>query len=85
MTTRIIEEREGRLIPHAVAREVQGSARMAPLIVKMTPEGIYFREKGRRTKYLLPYGTGWIVAARLYAEAERQRKKEERKARRAAR
>lgn len=66
-----------RLVPPRTARD-------APLVVTMSPEGLYFREFGRRKKYLLPFGIGKLVAVRLEVEAEKQRKVAERKARRAA-
>lgn len=61
------------------------SVRSRPLIVTLAADGIQLREKGRRTSYLMPYGHAYVSAARLFADAERRRKKEERKLRRAGR
>lgn len=76
MTTRLARE-VSRLVPPRTARD-------CPLVVTMAPEGIYFREFGRRKKFLLPFGVGRLVAVRLHVEAERREKEAARKARRAA-
>lgn len=68
-----------------VSREVTPARRVdAPLIVTMKPEGIYFREKGRRRAFLLPYSTGYLVSVRLHVEHEKREKAARRKARRSA-
>ena len=67
----------------SVKRKVS-TARGQPLVVAMTPEGIWLREPRRRTAYLLPYGVAFVTAARLFADSERRRKAAERKAKRAA-
>jgi hypothetical protein len=59
--------------------------RGAPLVVTLETHGVRFREPRRRTSYLLPYGVGFVEAARLFADAERRRKAAEKKAKRAAR
>lgn len=82
MATRITTE-EGK--PRTVTREIPGSVRAAPLMVTLAPEGIYFREKGRRTKYLVPYGMGKLLGARLYNEEKKREHEALKKARRAAR
>lgn len=41
------------------------------LAVTLAPEGIYFRERGRRTRFLLPLGTAFVQAVRL--EVARQK------------
>lgn len=46
------------------------TARSRPLIVTLRPEGLYLREKGRRTSYLLPWGRAYVQAARLAADAK---------------
>jgi hypothetical protein len=56
-----------------------------PLVVAMAPEGIWLRERGRRTAYLLPYGQALLEAVRLHIYAEKRRKTSERKQRAAAR
>lgn len=55
------------------------------LVVTMSPEGLYVREKLRRTSYLLPWGAAYIRAALLHAERERADKIARRKARQASR
>jgi hypothetical protein len=42
-----------------------------------------FKDERRRTVYTLPIESAYSIAVRLYADKERQRKREERKARRA--
>lgn len=49
--------------------------RHQPLVVTLTPEGLWLREPRRRQGYLMPYGTAFQMAARFYADAERARKK----------
>lgn len=53
------------------------------LVVLLSPEGAWIREKGRRTAYLLPYGAAFDCAAKLHANAERRTKLAERASRRA--
>jgi hypothetical protein len=67
-----------------VRREVR-TVRGAALIVTLAAEGIYLREKGRRTAFLLPYGVAYQRAASMADDAERRAKAIERKARRAER
>jgi hypothetical protein len=73
----------------SVTRECAALRSGRPLMVKLTPEGIYLREKGRRTSYLLPYGVGYMRAVWLAANALRAAKAaartERSKARKAAR
>ena len=59
------------------------TVRGEPLVVVLSPEGIWLREPRRRVAYLLPYGVAFVQAATLFANAERRRKAAERKARRA--
>ncbi len=63
-----------------VTREVT-TLRGAPLMVTLAPEGIVFREKKRRMRFVLPYGHGFMSAAKLYVDAERRAKKAARVAR----
>lgn len=49
--------------------------RSQPLVVTLAPEGIWLREPRRRVAYLMPYGTAFAQAARMYADAERAKKK----------
>ncbi len=58
------------------------SQRGQPLVVALTPEGIWLREPRRRTAYLLPYGVAFMQAVRLHVEAERRAKAAARKAKR---
>ncbi|MCW5591024.1 MAG: hypothetical protein KIS74_02895 [Burkholderiales bacterium] len=67
-----------------VQREVR-TARGEPLIVRLSPEGIWLREKGRRTAFLMPYGSAYLRAAMLAAEADKRAKLAARKAKRGAR
>lgn len=66
-----------------VRREVAAEVQRRPtaLVVTLTAAGVEFREKGRRTAYLLPYGVGYLKAAGMAADAIRR----ERKANRARR
>jgi hypothetical protein len=52
------------------------SERMGNLVLIVTPEGIYYRERGRRTRFLLPHGFAYQQAVRLHVEklkADRKR------------
>ncbi|HKW09735.1 MAG TPA: hypothetical protein VJO33_05100 [Gemmatimonadaceae bacterium] len=59
-------------LSRAVVREVPNvlGPRERPLIVTLAPEGIWFRYKGTRTGYLLPYARGLFTAAKLKADAQ---------------
>jgi hypothetical protein len=63
-----------------VTREVV-RANETPLVVTLTADGLQLREKGRRTRYLLPYGYAFVRAASL--EADRRRRDKQRHTRRA--
>lgn len=56
-----------------------------PLVVELKPEGVYLREKGRRTGYLVPYGVAYITGARLEADRIRREKLAKRQERKALR
>lgn len=58
--------------------------RHQPLVVTLAPEGIWLREPRRRLAYLLPYGSAFTQAVRLYVDAERARKKAARAAKKKA-
>jgi hypothetical protein len=62
-------------------REVS-SLHHGPLIVLLTEEGLYLRQKGRRMKYLLPYGRAYQNAASLEADRQRAERKAKRKRKR---
>jgi hypothetical protein len=64
-----------------VRREV-ASLHHGALIVTLAPEGVYFREKRRRTSYLLPYGVGFQKAVGLVVEQQRRERDAARKAKR---
>lgn len=66
-----------------VRREVT-TTRGEALVVTLAPEGMWVREKGRRTAYLMPYGVAYQRAAAMAADADRRAKAADRKARRAA-
>lgn len=51
-----------------VARVVE-TDRYGPLVVTLTAEGLVLRQKGRRTRYLLPYGYAYVRGATLAAQA----------------
>lgn len=44
------------------------------LVVALAPEGIWLRERGRRTAFLLPYGDAFMRAVRLHVDAQRREK-----------
>lgn len=50
-------------------------------VISITAEGIYYRQKGRRTKYLLPHGHAFLQAAKLAADARRAERKTRRRSR----
>ena len=56
-----------------------------PLVVALTPEGIWLREPRRRTAYLLPYGFAFQWAVQLDVDQKRREKAAAKKARRARR
>lgn len=60
------------------------SAYGTALVVTMQPEGLYVKEYGRRTSYLLPWGAAFVYAARLAADRRRAEKAAERNARKSA-
>ena len=63
-----------------VQRKVQ-TARGDGLVLRLTPEGIWFREPRRRTAFLLPYGVAFQRAVDLKVQAERREKAAQRKLR----
>jgi len=66
-----------------VVRRKITTTRGEPLVVALSPEGIWLREPRRRTAFLLPYGAAFVQAVRLHVDAERRAKKAARTARRA--
>ena len=64
-----------------VTREV-ATLSGSSLIVTLSPEGVVFREKRRRTRFLLPYGVAFLEAVERHIQAERRAKRTERRARR---
>lgn len=54
-------------------------------VVSMTPDGVTFREKGRRFTLTLPWSSGLVRAEVLAGQALAAEKKARRKARRASR
>lgn len=61
-----------------VRREVR-TVRGQALVVTLAPEGAWIREKGRRTAFLLPYGTAYQYAARMAVDAAKREKKARRR------
>ena len=59
-----------------VTREVPATVRGVPLIVTLTPTGIVFREKRRRTAFLLPYGAAFMDAVEREVQRRRREKKQ---------
>jgi hypothetical protein len=55
------------------------SERMGVLVLTIAPEGIYYRERGRRKRFLLPHGYGFQQAVQLHVRSERAEKKARRK------
>lgn len=66
-------------------RRLVATERFGELVIEVAEEGLWMREKGRRTRYLLPYGRGYQMAAELHARREAQARKDARKERRRAR
>ena len=65
-----------------VRREVQ-LALTEPGVIELTREGIYIREKGRRTKYgPITYSHVFMLGARMKAEENIRERRERRKLRR---
>ena len=65
---------------------VVDTRRSGEIVVTMTPAGLMFREKGRRTTYgPLDTGALYVLAVRQHVEAEKRAKAAARKARRIAR
>jgi hypothetical protein len=75
MTTRISKP---------VRREVT-VPRHGDLVVTISIEGIYYREKGRRRAFLLPHGVGFMRAVAMQIAAEKAEKKARRATRRSSR
>lgn len=66
-------------------RRAVTTAHGQPLVLKVTPEGIWLREPRRRTAYLLPYGVAFQRAVQLEVDRVRREKAIARKARKSAR
>lgn len=64
-----------------VRREI-ATPRHGALIVTIAPEGLYYREKGRRTPFLLPHGVAFQRAVDLHVREQRAAKAATRKAKR---
>lgn len=63
-----------------VARGVY-APRHGDLVVTLAAEGIYYREKGRRTSFLIPHGVAFQRAVQLHLTQQRAEKKAARVAR----
>lgn len=68
-------------IDRTVRRKVV-SSRGEPLVVALTPEGIWLREPRRRKAYLLPYRMAFQRAVALSVDTDRREKKAARAAKR---
>jgi hypothetical protein len=62
-----------------IARKVR-TARGEIVVVELAAEGMYFREPGRRTRYLMPWGRAYLQAVALTVN-DRPRPKRRRSAR----
>lgn len=73
----------------AVARElgtfVRSAGRVRPLVATITAQGLELRQKGTRTRYVLPWGVAWVQAAKLHAAEQAAARKAARAERRRAR
>lgn len=63
-------------------RAVVTSIHHGDLVLTVAEEGIWFREKGRRTAYLLPHGVAFQRAVDLHVQRERADRKLASRARR---
>lgn len=57
-----------------VRREVE-SRTYGPLIIALTAEGLYLREKGRRTSYLMPYGLAYQISVEAEVRARKRQRR----------
>jgi hypothetical protein len=71
-------------IGRPVRREVS-TRHWGELIVSLTPEGIELRQKGRRKRYVVPYGVVYQRGAEIEAVAMKRERDAKRKARKLAR
>lgn len=62
-----------------VARVVE-TPRHGAIVVTLAPEGIVFREKGRRRSYVLDHGAAFQRAVSIAVEAEKREKRARRRA-----
>lgn len=85
MATRIVVIVDGQKFVKAVEREIPGNRYNRPYVARFTEHGIEFREKGRRKRYLLPYGLAKTRAEWLAAEELKRERAAAKKARRDAR
>lgn len=68
-----------RINPTRTLRREVPSLHHGPLILTITEEGIYYREKRRRTAFLLPHGVAFQNAVSLHVRRERAEKNATRK------
>ena len=66
--TEIPPVRRSATLTRPVRRQVSTTTGQ-PLVLLLSPEGIWLRQPRKRTAYLLPYGVAWVTAARLTADA----------------
>lgn len=74
-----------RLNPTRTLRREVPSLRHGPLILTIAEEGVYYREKGRRTAFLLPHGAAFQYAVGLQVQRDRAEKSAARKTKRKSR
>jgi hypothetical protein len=72
------------LLTKPVRRKVL-TARGTLLVLELTPEGVIYREPGRRTRYTLPHGVAFVAAVRLHVAAVNAERIARRKLKRAER
>lgn len=58
--------------PWELRAEVRDAGKILPIVIKIDPDELHLRQKGRKTAYSIPWGAVYTLAAR--AEADRKRR-----------
>lgn len=74
-----------KLNPARTLRREVPSLYHGPLVLTIREEGIYYREKGRKTSFLLPHGAAFQHAVDLHVRRKRAEKQAAKKAKRKTR
>lgn len=53
---------------------IRDAGQSRPIVVVLAADGLYLRQKGRRTAYHLPYEAAYHAGARMAAEVKRREK-----------